>query len=93
MLQREGRVPHIDAHEGHIERRNYPARAETLCRVLRNLLNDSTDVTTWAPDEAAERILRRLACRGLVRRVSGTWLPTPILLHPAALIPCSEASV
>ena len=82
-----------DAHDGHIERRDYPTRAETLCRVLNRLLHNPADPATgapWIPDEVAERILRRLACRGLVRRVAGAWLPTAILRNPAHLIPCYE---
>lgn len=85
------------AHNDYIERRNHTTRAQTLCRVLNWLLRDSTgDTATPAevPDEvagdaAAGRILRRLACRGLVRCVSGAWMPAPALLHPARLIPCS----
>ena len=86
-------MPYRDAHDGHIERRDYPTRAETLCRVLNGLLHNPADPATsvpWIPDEVAERILRRLACRGLVRRVAGAWLPTAILRNPAHLVPCYE---
>ena len=86
-------MPHTGAHDGHIERRNYPTRAQVLCHIVNRLMqaaDDSTAAAACIPDEVAERILRRLACRGLVRREAGVWRPTPILLHPAHLVPCWE---
>jgi DNA-binding IclR family transcriptional regulator len=40
------------------------------------------------PRAAAERILKRLAVRGLVREVEGIWVPTPVLLQGMPLLRC-----
>jgi hypothetical protein len=42
------------------------------------------------PANAAERILRRLALRGLARLTPAGWTPTRLLLSDVPLRPCED---
>ena len=76
------------------ERRNYGRRAEMLRRVVNRLRARRggvlpTELASEVPQTVAERILKRLAFRGLVREAAGKWLPTPVLLYDIPLVPVS----
>ena len=68
------------------ERRDYASRAETLRRVatwISQVTKPASDVPAYvAIAEAGQRILKRLALRGLVRRVAEGWIPSPPMLNP-----------
>jgi hypothetical protein len=68
------------------DRRNYASRGDATRLVVEGLI---TGEYRWdllqAP--AVERILRRLAIRGLARTTSGGWVPSPPLQCPASIIP------
>jgi len=76
------------------ERRDYGHRAETTRAIVESITrhNDGITLQLLAVDymvspSAAERIVKRLAIRGLLRsRVPGVWIAAPPLLHPASLI-------
>jgi hypothetical protein len=76
------------------ERRDYGCRAGTMRTVVECLARHNDGITLqllaadyMVPPLAAERIVKRLAIRGLVRQLCpGVWGATPPLLHPACLI-------
>jgi hypothetical protein len=77
------------------ERRNRQRRAETLKAVVDRLAHNDDGMTIMelvavdvtVPPVAAERIVKRLAVRGLVVQGSGgTWEAAPPLRHPAELL-------
>jgi DNA-binding IscR family transcriptional regulator len=76
------------------ERRNYQHRAETTRAIVECLARRSEGITVqllavhyMVSPSAAERIVKRLAIRGLVRsRMPGVWIAAPPLLSPASLI-------
>ena len=74
-----------------VERRNHRQRADTLRRVTGWISKETSPVRQVPADivhtEAGQRILKRLALRGLVRRVTQGWTPTPSLIAPATLHP------
>ena len=79
------------------ERRNYAARATLSQWVVARFARMRDDVIELAelwrdasgvPADAAERIVKRLAVRGLVRHVGdGRWAPTPLLWAECPLEP------
>ena len=73
------------------DRRDPVRRAQTLQKVVERLVRHrgvrpsdlmSEDIV---PEESAERILKWLAIRGLVRKVADAWVPGAVLLSPATL--------
>ena len=72
------------------DRRHFGRRAEVFSRVVEWIREQRIPGRSVPPGVteagAAQRILTRLAFRGLVRRVNGGWLPTPILLTSAELV-------
>jgi hypothetical protein len=78
------------------ERRNLHVRREVLCRVvdwLRRASDDGAHPVTDPPDDftssnSGQRILRRLARKGLAKRTPEGWLPTKPLIKPAVIEPC-----
>ena len=72
------------------ERRDPVRRAQTLQKVVERLVRhrgarpSDLMVEHIVPD-SAERILKWLAIRGLVRKVADAWVPRAVLLSPAAL--------
>jgi hypothetical protein len=76
------------------ERRDPVSRAETLRRVtlwISQVSQPAIHVPSYVViAEAGQRILKRLALRGFVRRVSEGWIPLPPLLNP---FPVYELSV
>ena len=71
------------------ERRDPISRAEALRRVTM-WISEVTGPALHVPSyvvlaEAGQRILKRLALRGLVRRVAEGWIPLPPLLNPFPL--------
>jgi len=46
---------------------------------------EATDLERMDASHAAERIVKRLAARGLARCVGTRWVATPVLLMPAPL--------
>jgi hypothetical protein len=69
-----------------VERRNYPHRAIVSCRVVRWLLTGDADVVEVIDQGAVQRILKRMARRGLVKAHGRGWAPTAVFRHPATLI-------
>jgi hypothetical protein len=71
------------------ERRDFASRAETLRRVamwISQVTGPASRVPAYiALAESGHRILKRLALRGLVRRVADGWIASPPLLNPSAL--------
>ena len=71
------------------ERRDPVSRAETLQRVtmwISHVTQPVLQVPTYVVIAGAgQRILKRLALRGLVRRVAEGWIPLPPLLNPFPL--------
>jgi hypothetical protein len=67
------------------DRRNHAARAEATRLVVEGL---NTGEHRWhlLHAGAVERILKRLAIRGLVRTTSHGWVPMPVLQCPVAII-------
>lgn len=67
------------------ERRDLDARAATLRRVIAWMQVRSAPCTVPPDDiadrDAAVRIIKRLALRGLVRRVAAGWIPSLVLLQ------------
>ena len=74
-----------------LERRNHRQRAETLRRVVAWIGTKTSPVRQVPPElvnvEAGQRILKRLALRGLVRTVKRGWMPGPSLMAPATIHP------
>ena len=76
------------------ERRDYRHRAETMQAIVECLTRHNDGITVQllavhypVSPSAAERIVKRLAIRGLVRqRWPGVWIAAPPLRHPASLI-------
>jgi DNA-binding IclR family transcriptional regulator len=76
------------------ERRDYGHRAETMRAIVECLTQHTNGIDLQllavryqVSPSAAERIVKRLAIRGLVRsRLPGVWSATPPLLHPASLL-------
>jgi hypothetical protein len=73
------------------DRRNPEHRALTLQRLLdvlrahvHGIQIDALRIDSLTAD-ATERILKRLAIRGLVRVEEGRWVPRPVLLHETTL--------
>ena len=68
------------------ERRDFASRAETMRRVamwISQVTGPASMVPAYvAVAEAGHRILKRLALRGLVRRVAEGWIASPPLLNP-----------
>ena len=73
------------------DRRDPVRRAQTLRRIIERLVSHRlgvrpADLLVYnIVLEAAERILKRLALRGLVREMAGAWVPRAVLLNPATL--------
>ena len=71
------------------ERRDFASRAETLRRVamwISQVTGPVSRVPAYvAIAEAGHRILKKLALRGLVRRVAAGWIASPALLNPSPL--------
>ena len=73
------------------DRRDPVRRAHTLRQVIERLVNHRrgvrpADLVVYdIVLETAERILKRLALRGLVRETAGAWVPRAVLLHPGTL--------
>jgi hypothetical protein len=74
-----------------MDRRNPERRALTLQRLLdllrehvHGIQAEAVRVDSLTAD-AAQRILKRLAIRGLVRLEERRWVPRPVLLHEATL--------
>jgi hypothetical protein len=73
------------------ERRDYRSRAAAVHRILERLSAERGGVRLerWQdeglPATAAERILKRLAIRGLVRIAEGCWVARRVLLAGAAV--------
>jgi hypothetical protein len=74
-----------------IDRRDPVRRAQTLRQIIERLVSHRlgvrpADLLVYnIVLEAAERILKRLALRGLVREMAGAWVPRPVLLNPGTL--------
>ena len=79
-------MPHEAMPGSENERRDYRQRAECPCRLLKSLLTvqDGLSAADLAGQrmsiEAAQRILRRFALKGFVRRDQNRWVATPLLL-------------
>lgn len=73
------------------ERRDLVRRAQTLQKVVERLVRHRAArpsdlmVEHIVPEDSAERILKWLAIRGLVRKASDAWVPRAVLLSPATL--------
>jgi hypothetical protein len=68
------------------ERRNYWSRAAVSAGIVKWLKNHQGGGLPPGTDpRIAERVLKRLAWRGLATKESGTWKPTPPLVHPTPL--------
>jgi len=78
------------------ERRDLISRAETLRRVtmwISQVTGPSLHVPSYVViAEVGQRILKRLALRGLVRRVAEGWIPSPPLLNPFPLYEVASSS-
>ena len=75
-----------------IERRDYATRAERVRHLLNILLSTAdgislTDALQELPPGAAERILKPLAVRGLVKVTNGRWIPRECMKVNLPLIP------
>ena len=74
------------------ERRDYRRRAECPRRLMKRLLavDNGLRAADLADDrmpfEAAQRILRRFAMKGLVRHDDDRWLATPLLIRGAQIL-------
>jgi hypothetical protein len=74
-----------------VERRNYWSRAAVSARVVKWLKSDHDRALPPGTDPTiAERVLKWLAWRGLATKESGTWRPTPPLVHPIPLTKVNE---
>ena len=79
------------------DRRDYQRRALTMQRVVAYLHGHRGGVRIGAlrddhvGADAVERILKRLAIRGLVRAAEHRWVPQPVLLNAAPLAIMDEA--
>jgi len=78
-----------------VERRDHHRRADTLRTIVDRLARHDAGITVGelvaddqtVPPAAAERIVKRLAVRGLVvQACGGTWEAAPPLRHPAELV-------
>ena len=74
------------------DRRDPVRRAQTLQKVVERLVRHRRGVRPsdlmvehTVPEDSAERILKWLAIRGLVRRAADAWVPRAVLLSPATL--------
>ena len=73
------------------DRRDPVRRAQTIQKVVERLVRHRgvrpRDLMGEhiVPEESAERILKWLAIRGLVRKVADAWVPRAVLLSPATL--------
>jgi hypothetical protein len=73
------------------ERRDPVRRAQTLQKVVERLVRhrgvrpSDLVVEQIVPEDSAERILKWLALRGLVRKAADAWEPRAVLLSPATL--------
>ena len=71
------------------DRRDHVGRAVVLSRVVEWLRAQSAPAchipAQVADKSVAERIVTRLAVRGLVRKGSAGWLASPVLLSPPEL--------
>ena len=74
------------------DRRDPVRRAQMLQKIVERLVRQGRGVRPAdlmveqiAPAEPAERILKWLALRGLVRKVADAWVPGAVLLSPAPL--------
>ena len=76
-----------------VERRNYWTRAALSARIVKWLKNHQGGELPPDDPTIAERVLKCLAARGLARKESGTWTPTPPLVHPAVLSKLKEEDV
>ena len=76
------------------ERRDNPKRAETLQRFVLWISQTASPVRDVPPrvirEDIGRRILKRLAFRGLVRKVGDGWAPTSSLLAPHVLQPVAH---
>ena len=74
------------------DRRDPVRRAQTLQKIVERLVRyrgvRPSDLMGehLVPEESAERILKWLAIRGLVRKVADAWVPRAVLLSPATLM-------
>lgn len=75
--------------EGPKQRRNYQRRALMMRAVVQALITrarrDCAPLPDDVPEDAAIRILKRLAFRGLARRSAAGWEATAALMNPAPL--------
>jgi hypothetical protein len=80
------------------ERRNFQSRSAAVQRVLERLRLERRGVRLHDLQDqqlrpgVAERILKRLAIRGLVRVTEGRWEPQPVLLAGATISGEPEAA-
>ena len=75
-----------------VERRDYWSRSLAFSRVVEWLKQQKherpgEDLPPTIHPVIAERILKRLAQRGLAKNEAGKWAPTPALVQPAKLKP------
>ena len=73
-----------------VERRDYWSRSLAYSRIVHWLKEQSHEqhaegLPPSIDPVVAERILRRLAGRGLARNEAGRWIATSALTHPAVL--------
>lgn len=78
--------------DGGNERRDYRRRADCPCRLMKRLL--AVEDGLCAADlgdhclslEAVQRILRRFAMKGFVRRDHNRWIATPLLISGSHVV-------
>ena len=72
-----------------VERRDHHRRAETLKRVTLWISGETSPAREvpghMAAADAGERILKRLALRGLVRHTESGWMARQVLIQPGQL--------
>jgi hypothetical protein len=73
-----------------VERRNYWTRSQAFSQVVAWLKQqERTEPKEGLPPTIdpviANRILSRLAIRGLAKQEAGKWLATPALIHPTTI--------
>jgi hypothetical protein len=76
--------PHEQPEVAFVERRNHPSRAARVKRLFDRIAATVDGITLTElmeelPRAAAERILKSLAVRGLVKNVEGRWAPRECL--------------
>lgn len=76
--------------EASSQRRNYERRALMVRAVAAALITrafgDAAPLLDDVPPDAAARIVKRLAVRGLARRSAAGWEATAALMNPASLV-------